>query len=179
MFECKYKYELEDSLTCAKYVYKSQRRKRDKVIAIMIPILICVMVALLVVDIVTNRSVVWDVILLVALVVLEFSYLLIPIMLVSSQKKSFKKQNLKDMDYILIKIENTVCTESLYKDEKEVTKSAHSLNYLTSYLEDATRLVLVFNSVEFVCLRKDSLTGDIELLKKHLNKMMAKPKKNK
>lgn len=27
MFECKYKYELEDSLTSAKYVYKSQKKE--------------------------------------------------------------------------------------------------------------------------------------------------------
>ncbi|MCQ2564314.1 MAG: hypothetical protein MJ152_00395 [Clostridia bacterium] len=179
MFECKYKYELEDSVTCAKYVYKSQRRKRDKVIAIMIPILIAVMVALLVLDIVFNRSVVWDVILLVALVVLEFSYLLIPIMLVASQKKAYKKQNLKDMDYILIKIDNNVCTESLYKGDEEVTKSMHGLNHLTSYLEDTTRLVLVFNNVEFVCLRKDAMTGDLEILKKHLNRVMSKSNKRK
>lgn len=179
MFECKYKYELEDSITCAKYVYKSQRRKRDKAVAIMIPILICIMIALLVVDIVIKRSIVMDIILLSVLVVLEFSYLLIPVMLVSSQKKAFKKQNLQDMDYILIKIENTVCTEYLYKDGKEVTKALHGLTGLTSYLEDNTRLILVFNSVEFVCLRKDALVGDIELLKKHLNKVMIKPKKNK
>ena len=44
MFECKYKFELEDSITSAKYVYKSQRRKKDVVIAVMLPILILVMV---------------------------------------------------------------------------------------------------------------------------------------
>ena len=177
MFECKYKYELEDSVTCAKYVYKSQRRKRDKFIAIMIPILFVAMVALLVLDIVTKRSVVWDVILLVVIACLELTYLLIPVMLVSSQKKAYKKQNLKDMDYLLIKIENTVCTEYLFKDGKEVSKAMHGLTGLTSYLEDNTRFILVFNSVEFVCLRKDALVGDLELLKKHLNKIMAKPKK--
>ena len=74
MFECKYKYELEDSLTSAKYVYKSQKRKQDKVIAILIPILMVAMVAMLIVDIVTGNSYLLDIVLLVALVVLEIVY---------------------------------------------------------------------------------------------------------
>ena len=37
MFECKYKYQLEDSLISAKYVFRSQKRKKDKIIAAMIP----------------------------------------------------------------------------------------------------------------------------------------------
>ena len=92
MFECKYKYELEDSIVSAKYVYKSQKRTQDKVIAILIPILMVCMVAMLVFDIVKGNSFVWDIVLLVALVVLEAMYLIIPIMLVKSQKKSYNKQ---------------------------------------------------------------------------------------
>ena len=64
MFECKYKYELEDSLTSARYVYRSQKRTKDKVIAIMIPIMLVVMVALLVVDIVNKKSYVLDIVLI-------------------------------------------------------------------------------------------------------------------
>ena len=94
MFECKFKYELEDSLISAKYIYKSQKRTQDKVIAFLIPILMACMVAMLIYDIVKNKPFVWDIILLVALVALEVMYLIIPIMLVSSQKKSYKKQNI-------------------------------------------------------------------------------------
>ena len=86
MFECKYKLELEDSIKCAKYVYKSQRRKQDKIIAILIPILMVAMIAMLVYDIISKRSFVWDLVLLIALIVLECMYLIIPIMLVKSQK---------------------------------------------------------------------------------------------
>ena len=93
MFECKYKYELEDSIVSAKYVYKSQRRTQDKVIAILIPILLVCMIAMLVFDIYKGNSFVWDIVLLVALLVLEAMYLIIPVMLVSSQKKSYKKNN--------------------------------------------------------------------------------------
>ena len=57
MFECKYKFELQDSIACAKYVYKSQRRKKDKIIAFLIPILIVFMVAMLVFDILHKRSI--------------------------------------------------------------------------------------------------------------------------
>ena len=70
MFECKFKYELEDSIVCAKYIYKSQKRKQDKVIAILIPILIVCMIGMMIYDIVSKKSIVWDIVLLVALVIL-------------------------------------------------------------------------------------------------------------
>ena len=174
MFECKYKFELEDNLICAKYVYKSQKRKQDKVIAVLIPILMIAMVAMLIVDIVMKNSYVLDIILLVALVVLEIVYLFIPVTLVRSQKKSYKQQKLDEMDYLKIVIDNSLCTETLYKDESEQAKNVHSLKSLTSFLEDSTRLVLVFNKVEFVCIRKDKLTGGVDKLKAFLEKCMSK-----
>lgn len=177
MFECKYKYELEDSLLSAKYVYRSQRRKKDKVIACMIPILLVAMVALLIVDIVNHKSFVLDIVLIVCLIVLLVMYLLIPVTLNRAQKKSFYGQKLDTMDYLLVKIDNSTCTEILLKDDIEQAKNVHSLKNLTSYLEDEKRLVLVFNSAEYVCLRKDNITGDINQLKDMLQKVMLKKKK--
>ena len=157
MFECKYKFELEDAILSAKYVYNSQKRKQDKVIAFLIPILLVAMVVMLVVDIIMNNPLLWDIVLLSALVILQLAYLIIPVMLVSSQKKNYKKQNFADMDYLLIKIENNICYETLLKNDKEVSKGMHNLKFLTSYLEDNQRLILVFNTVEFVCLKKENL----------------------
>lgn len=174
MFECKYKYELEDCLTSATYVYKSQKRKQDKVIAILIPILMLAMVAMLIVDIVTGNSYTLDIVLLVALVILEIVYLLIPVTLKRSQKKAYFSQNLDKMDYLHIVIDNALCTETLIKDECEQAKNVHSLKSLTSFLEDSTRLILVFNRAEYVCIRKDKLTGGLNKLKAHLQKCMSK-----
>ena len=174
MFECKFKYELEDSLVSAKYVYKSQKRKQDKFIAILIPILLCLMIAMIVYDIIVGNSFVWDLILIIALVVLESLYLVIPIMLVKSQKKTFYKNKVDETDYMLIKIDDSTCVETLFKEEQEISKNIHALKQLTSYLEDGNRLILVFNNVEYVCLRKNAITGDIEKLKTHLNKIMSK-----
>lgn len=174
MFECKFKYELEDSLVSAKYIYKSQKRTQDKVIAILIPILIACMIGMLVFDIVKGNSIVWDIVLLAALVVLEVLYMIIPIMLVRSQKKAYYKQNIDDMDFIMIRIDANNCVETLYKDTKEVATNTHSLRYLTSYLEDDKRIILVFNKVEYVCLRKDGIIGGVKELKAHLEKRMSK-----
>lgn len=174
MFECKYKCELEDCVTSAKYVYKSQKRKQDKVIAILIPILMVCMVAMLIFDVVTGKSIVWDVILLVALLVLQVMYILIPIMLVNAQKKTYRKQNLAEMDYLLITITAKECAEEMYKNDALVSKSVHNLRYLTSYLEDDERIILIFNKVEFVCVRKDSLIGGVNQLKEHLKNTMKK-----
>lgn len=174
MFECKFKYELEDSLTSAKYIYKSQKRKQDKIIAILIPVLIVCMVAMMTYDIIQNNSFIWDLILLVALIALEIMYLIIPIMLVKSQKKSFEKQKIDEVDYILIKIDNNSCVEELYQNGNVVSSVNHSLKHLSSYLEDQKRLILVFNKVEYACLRKENLTGGVEKLKSHLEKVMSK-----
>ena len=179
MFECKYKFQLEDSIISAKYVYKSQKRKQDKIIAFLIPILLIAMIGMLIWDIIKNNSFVWDIVLIGALAVLEAMYLLIPILLVRSQKKAYKKQNLHEMDYILIKIDANTCSEALFKDDKQVSSSNHSLKFLTSYLEDNDRLILVFNKIEYVCLRKSAVTGDVKQLKEHLQKVMFKNSKNK
>ena len=136
MFECKYKLELQDAIKSAKYVYKSQKSKKDTVLAILIPILMVCMVGLLVLDITKGKSIVWDVILLVALIILEIMYLLMPLLLVKAQKKAFVANKLDDMDYLLIKIDNNICSETTYKDEKEVSKIDHNLKTLTSFIED-------------------------------------------
>ena len=178
-FECKYKFELTDSIFGAKQVYKSQKRTQDKIIAVLIPILFALMLAMLIYDVVKKRSVIWDSILLVALFVLELMYVLIPVMLVNSQKKSFKKQKLDEMDHLLIKIEDNICTETMFKSGAEVAKNVHNLKTLTSYIEDNDRLVLVFNKIEFVVIRKANLNGDLNKLKNYLNKCMLKTSKKK
>lgn len=176
MFECKYKLELEDSIQSAKYVYKSQKRKQDKVIAILVPFLMLAIIAMMIYDIVKGKSFVWDIVLLVALVVLETMYLVIPIMLTQSQKKAYKTQNLADMDYLHIVIEDKQCTETMFKDEQAVVTNTHSLKFLTSYIEDKNYLILIFNKVEFVCIKKSGLNCDVEKLKAHLNKILLKTK---
>ena len=177
MFECKFKFELEDSLKSAKYIYKSQKRKQDKVIAILIPFLLAAMVAMLVYDIIKGKTIVWDIILIVSLVVLEVMYLIIPLTLVAQQKKAFKKQQIDQMDYVLVKIDAHTCVETFYKGGEEKGKSEHGLKFLTSYFEDQTRLVLVFNKVEYVCLKKAEIKGGIDKLKAHLEKAMSKSAK--
>ena len=174
MFECRYKLELNDCLISAKYVYKSQKRKQDKIIAILIPVLMVAMVAMLIYDIVKNRTIIWDIVLLVALLILEVLYLVSPVMLIRSQKKSFRTENLAEMDLLHIKIDENLCVETLLKDEKEMAKNIHNLKHLSSYIEDKDRLILVFNNVEFVCLRKQYIVGDLNRLKQHLEKSMSK-----
>ena len=177
MIECKYKCELEDCLKSAKYVYKSQRRKQDKIVAILLPILMVCMVAMLIYDIVTRKSIVWDIILLSALIVLQIMYLLIPVMVVNAQKKAFKKQNFEDMDYLLITITQKECIEEVFKNNEVVSKGMHSLRFLTSYLEDEECLILIFNKVEFVCIKKEYLNGNLNQLKEILKNAMKKSAK--
>lgn len=174
MFECDYKFELEDSITCSKYVYKSQKRKRDKIIAVMIPILIVGMIGLLILDLAFKKPIVWDIILLVALVALQIMYALIPRMLVRAQKKAYYSQKLDEMDNLHIKIEDNICIEILQKDGQEMAKNVHNLRQLTSYIEDNDRLILIFNQVEFTNIPKAKLKGDINKLKAHLEKIMSK-----
>jgi len=174
MFECKFKYELEDSLTSAKYIYKSQRRTQDKVIAVLIPVLLACMIGMLVYDIIKHNSIVWDIVLLVALTALQVMYLLMPLFLIKSQKKAFISHKINELDYNLITIDNSKCVEALYKGEEVIAKNEHSLKHLTSYFEDNVRLVLVFNKMEYVVLRKENVKGGLIKLKALLEKTMNK-----
>lgn len=177
MFESKYKFTLEDNIKCAKYVYNSQKRKQDKVIAIMLPILLVCMIAMLIVDIVNHKSVVWDIILLVMLVVLQIMYFVMPLMVVKQTKKSYKAQEFDTMDCIKVNINDNSCVVAFEKDNQEYGKKTLSLKSLTSYIEDNDSLVLVFNKVEYVLVKKENLTGDLNRLKNMLKKAMAKAQK--
>ncbi len=179
MFECKFKYQLEDSVASTKYIYRSQKRKQDKVIAILIPVLIACMVGMLIYDIIKGNSFAWDIVLLSALVVLQAIYLVMPLILVRTQKKAYKTHKIDELDYTFIVIDNSTCTETFHKDNEEISKNIHALKQLTSYFEDSLRLVLVFNKVEYVVLRKENITGGIDKLKAHLEKIMSKTANNK
>lgn len=179
MYRCKFKYELEDCLFSAKQVYLSQRRTKDKVITFMVPFLFVICIGLLILDIVNKKSIVWDIVLLVALAVLEVVSLSLPSIVAKSQKKTFAQVGMADMDYIVITIDNSVCTEQLFKDEQEKSKLTHNLRALTSFIEDNSRLILVFNSAEYVCIKKACFEGDINAFKEFLQKQMSKNINNK
>ena len=83
------------------------------------------------------------------------------------------------MDYVIVTINETLCTEKMMKSEEELSNNIHNLKHLTSYIEDGERLILVFNGVEYVCLRKSAITGDVAKLKAHLEKVMSKSNKRK
>ncbi len=177
MFECKYKFTLEDNIKCAKYVYKSQKRTQDKVIACMLPILLVCMVALLVVDIVNDKSIIWDIALLVMLFVLQMMYFVMPAMVVKQTKKSYHAQKLDTMDYIKVNINEKSCAVAFEREGTENDVKLLPLKTLTSYLEDGDSIILIFNKVEYVQVKKEHLTGDVNKLKALLNKAMAKANK--
>ena len=85
-----------------------------------------------------------------------------------------RPKSVDDMDYVLIQIKDGLCIETMLKDEQEKMRNIHNLNMLTSYLEDNSRIVLVFNKVEYVCLRKENIVGDENKLKAYLQKIMDK-----
>lgn len=129
MFECKYKFQLDDNIKCAKYVYNSQKRKQDKVIAIMLPILLLAMIAMLVVDIVNDKSVIWDIVLLVMLIVLQIMYFIMPAMVVKQTKKSYKAQDLANMDFVKININDNTCTLAFQKEMKKLVRKIYLLRH--------------------------------------------------
>lgn len=177
MFECKYKFTLEDNIKCAKYVYKSQKRTQDKIIAIMLPILLVCMVALLIVDIVYKKNVIWDIALMVMLLVLQLMYILMPTMVVRQTKKTYKAQELDKMDNIKIEVNDKSCIVAFEHEGEELANKVLPLKTLTSYLEDSESVVLIFNKIEYILVKKEYLNGDVNKFKALLNKAMAKANK--
>ena len=177
MFECNYKFTIDDAIKCAKYVYKSGRSKKEKIILYAVPVLLVIVSALLVVDIINKRAIVWDVILLVGITLLFVLTLIMPLLVVKAQKKQYNSQNFNDMDSLSIKINNGILEEAMMKNGEAVLKNTHNLKTLVSFLEDDEDIILVYATGEYTCIKKSNLVGDIGKLRATLTKAMTKIKK--
>ena len=173
MFECDYKFSLKDAIKCAKYVYKSGRKKQEKAIAIAIPILLVITIAMLVVDITTGRKIVWDIVLIVSMLVLGGLTYAMPLIIVRAQKKQYNEQNFADMDSLHIKITNGILEESMMKDGEARLSNTHNLKTLVGYIEDDEDIILMYNSGEYTCIKKANLKGDSKRFCDTLKKAMT------
>lgn len=173
MFECNYKFMIEDAKKCAKYVYKSQRRATEKILIVAIPILFALMSGILIFDIVMKRAIVWDIILIVSLILLGTLTYIMPYIVIRAQKKQYNSQNFGDMDNLNIKITNGVCEEAMMKNGEKVLHNTHNLKTLVSFIEDGEDFILVYSTGEYTCIKKASLVGDINKLRSVLTKAMT------
>lgn len=172
MFECNYKFTISDAIKCAKYVYKSQRSKKEKFLLFATPVLLILVIGILIFDIINSRAIVWDIILIVGVTFLFALTLLMPLMVVQAQKKQYKSQNFDDMDHLSIKINNGVCEEAMMKNGSAILKNTHNLKTLVSYIEDDEDIILVYETGEYTCIKKQNLVGDVSRLKAALSKSM-------
>ena len=178
MFECNYKFTIDDAVKCAKYVYKSQRSKKEKFLLVAVPILLVIMVGMLIFDIVNSRAYVWDIILIVGIVFLFALTLVMPLVVIRAQKKQYASQNFADMDNLSIKINNGTLEEAMMKDSKVQLKNTHNLKSMVSFLEDDEDFILIYETGEYTCIKKLNLIGDVNRLRAALtNAMKIKTKR--
>ena len=100
-----------------------------------------------------------------------------PLMVVKQTKKSYAQQKFAEMDSVKVTINDNVCKMAFVKDGVELEPKTLHLKMLTSYIEDNDSLVLVFNKVEYIMIKKDGMKGDLKKLKAILEKAMAKSSK--
>lgn len=172
MFECNYKFTIQDASKCARYVFKSQRGGKERFLAIAVPMLLLVMVGLLVFDIVKGRPIIIDIVLIISIAVLLVLTLMLPMFVVRVQRKQYKAQNFDDMDSLKIKINNGICEEAMMKDGKAVLENSHNLKTMVSFIEDDENIILLYNTGEYTCIKKLNLIGDVERLRSVLTKAM-------
>ena len=173
MFECSYKFTIQDAIKCAKYVYRSQRRKQEKIVIFALPFLLLAIIAMLVFDIIRGRQIVWDIILIVGLFLLGGLTYSMPLIVKRTQIKQYTNQGFGDMDSLDIKIINGVCEEAMVKNGENVVHNTHNLKTLISYIEDDDDFILVYNTGEYTCIKKNKSSGDLVKLRQTLQKAMT------
>ena len=113
-----FKYTTELGLEATKTAFKLKKSNKEKTTHILLIIFTVIMAGMLVWDIVRDASFTIDLIRLVALVGAEIFNVVMPKLILHTQKKFLNKINLNEFDYTITEITKKSCSESYYKNNK-------------------------------------------------------------
>ena len=156
-----FKYTIDLGISATKATFKIKKTNKDKVTHILLIVFMFIMTAMLVWDIVRGASFVIDLIILIALVGVEIFNLIMPLIIIKTQKKFLNQLNLSEMDYTQKEITKDKCTETYYKNNKIVMQNVCEMTSLMGYQIDDKYAFLVFNN--FACAIFDLNTLSIKL----------------
>ena len=155
-----FKYTMELGVEATKSTFKIKKSKKDKITHILVIVFIFAMSGLLIWDILKGNSFVVDIIILVALIGVEIFSLIMPIIIINTQKKFLKQLNLAEIEYTITEISKDKCTESYYKNNKIVMQNVCDITKLIGYQIKDDYVFIVFDN--FACAILDLKTINLE-----------------
>ena len=157
----KFKYTIDLGVSATKSTFKIKKSKKDKFIHISVIVFIFIMTAVLIWDIVRDASFVLDLIILIALICAEIFNLIMPKIIIHTQKKFLMQLNLNEIEYTETSINKNKCTETYYKDNKIVMQNVCDMTKLIGYEIKDNYLFAIFSN--FACAIFEIATLNIEL----------------
>lgn len=174
-----FKYTIDLGLSATKTTFKVKKTRKDLVTHILVIVFTFLMTGLLIWDIVRDASFVIDLIVLIALVVVEIFGLIMPRIILHTQKKFLKQLELNNMDYTITEITKDKCTESYYKDNKIVMQNVCDISTIVGYEIKNNHAFVVFNNFACAIFDLTTLTISYDEFIKFLDTTISKNKLNK
>ncbi len=156
-----FKYTIDLGVSATKSTFKIKKSKKDRITHILVIAFIFIMTAVLVWDIVRDASFVLDLIILIALICAEIFNLIMPKIIIHTQKKFLNELNLAEIEYTETTINNDKCTETYYKNKKIVMQNVCDMTKLVGYEIKDDYMFVVFSN--FACAIFSISTLNIEL----------------
>ena len=185
MFQSKYKFSASTTASASKLAFQLRGKKRDILVHIGVPIAMLIMISILVYDIIKSNNIVFDIILIVALLSLEVLNFLMPMLVFKSQKKYLARLEAENFDYCLAEFDKGEFKEKFYKDKKMVYCNTISADKVVNCAEFEHYYIVIFNNYTALLFDLDQMEiGNADDLKAKINKLietnkLIKPKKKK
>lgn len=175
----KFNYTVDLGLDAMRAVFKLRKTKKDVIMNILLLVFIAIFAVLVVVNIVQHKSFTLDLIILVALIVMEIFSLIMPIIILHNQKKFLQQLNLAEMDYTTTEISKEKCIETYYKNNKISMQNVCNMNKLMAYKQQENYLFAVFNNFACAIFDLNALSVEKDELIKLLDTTIQHNKTNK
>ena len=174
-----FKYTVDLGVQATKATFRLKKTKKDTIMHYVILGFIVLMIGALIWDIVRGESFVINLILLIALVCAEIFDLVMPLIIITTQKKFLRKLNLAEIDYTVTEIIKDKCFEKYYKNNKIEMQNVCDMNKLVAYEIRDNYAFIVFNNFACAIFDLNTLTVSVEEFEKELNIIISKNKSTK
>ena len=154
-----FKYTIDLGVNATKSAFRLKKTIKDRIVHCLVIAFIFIMAGMMIWDIVHDNSFTIDIIILVVLVGMEIFNLIMPSIIIHTQKKFLTKINITEMDYVITEISKDKCTESYYKDNKVAMQNSCDMSKLVAYEIKDGYAYIVFSN--FACAIFDLNTLNI------------------
>ena len=170
----KFKYTIDLGVSATKTTFKLRKTTKDKVVNTLVIVFIFIMSAMLIYDIIRGAGFVLDLIILIALCGMEIFNLVMPQIIINTQKKFLRQLNLDKIDYTITEISKGKCIESYYKDDKIVMQNVCKLTELMVYHIDNNYAYLVFKNYACAIFDLNTLNVQVDEFTNRVNDIISK-----